>query len=460
MKLRDCQVEMREFIVAHPKCALWADVGLGKSAGTLFGLLDLFNTLEIGKVLIVGPKRVVAEVWPDEIAAWALRKKLSYTHLTGSPTERKAILAGKLPDITFITRDLIVGRDGKRKTEGLLEHFRSTRTAPPWDTIVIDESSSFAEAGSKRWKAMNVFCLTASRVIQLTGTPASGSLMKLWGQMFLLDQGKALGRTITGYRNTFFDFNPYSNKYELKPGMDKTIHRLVAPYVLRIDAQDYLDMPPTLYNSVKVHLPTALHEQYKHFEREFLLKLESGGVLAANNAGTLSGKLRQFCNGAVYNDLHQYHTIHDLKLDALAELLEELDGEPCLLYYQFVSDLKRIQARFPAARVLDYPGALDGWRKGEVPLLIAHPLSAAHGLNIHQGGAKHTVYFGLPWSLEQYDQSFGRLNGARAKETSFVHHILCVGTIEQRIAETLQLKARTQHDLLLAVKGLRQREAA
>jgi SNF2 family DNA or RNA helicase len=287
--------------------------------------------------------------------------------------------------------------------------------------------------------------------VQLTGTPASNGLMKLWGQMFLLDRGEALGRTKGRFLATFFEQNPYTQRYELKKGMEGAIHRKVAPLVLRVDAADHMDMPPTITSNIKVHLTPKLMGQYKRFETDFLIKLESGGVFAAANAASLSGRLRQYCNGALYDTEHDWHVVHDLKLDALEDLLVSLDGEPLLLFYQFVSDGDRIQARFPQAVRLDDKDAMPRWRRGEVSLLIAHPASGGHGINI-ASGPKHTCYYGLPWSLELYDQSFGRLNGARAKTTSYVHHIIVSGTVEEHMSAVLQEKARTQADLLQAVK--------
>lgn len=430
---------MVDFAKTHPKCAWWCSVGGGKTASALHLIQELADEFDIAHVLIVGPGRVIRDVWPDEIADWKL--KLPYVHLTGTPDERSAILRKRLPLITFITPDLV---------PWLRQQY--TNKTPPFDFVVIDESSMFAEATTRRWKALNPFCQVARRVVQLTGTPATNGLLKLWAQMFLLDRGEALGRTKGRFLATFFEQNQYTQRYELKKGMDGTIHRLVAPMVLRVDAADHMNMPATIVSNIKVHLPSKLMMQYKQFETEFLIKLESGGVFAAANAAALSGRLRQYCNGALYDSEHEWHAIHDLKLDALEDLLAALSGEPLLLFYQFISDGERIKARFPQAVRLDDKGAHDRWKRNELPLLIAHPASGGFGLNIHQGGAKHTAYVGLPWSLDIYDQSAGRLNGARAKTTSYIHHIIAAGTIEERMSLVLQEKARTQADLLTAVK--------
>ena len=434
------QRAIANFIKTTPKSAIWASVGSGKSRAVLTALVELFDDFEIDHVLIVGPGRVIRDVWPDEIAQW--RMPLTFMHLTGSPGQREALLRSRnIPQITFITPDLLPWL-----------RMRYVKTLPPWSTLVLDEASLFAESSTRRWKALNPFCQVARRVVQLTGTPASNGLVKLWAQMFLLDRGEALGRTKSRFLATFFEQNPYTQKYELRKGMEKSIHRLVAPLVLRVDAADHMDMPPTITSAIKVHLPEKLKTQYKRFETDFLLKLENGGVFAAANAASLSGRLRQFCSGALYDEQHDWHPVHDLKLDALEDLLTALDGEPLLLFYQFVSDAERIQARFKQAVRLDDKGAMGRWLKNEVPLLIAHPASGGHGLNLQHGGAKHTCYYGLPWSLELYDQSFGRLNGARAKTTSYVHHIICAGTIEEQMSVVLGEKARTQADLLNAVK--------
>ena len=434
------QQTMSDFIVDTPKCAVWASVGSGKTGGTLHALKRLLDTFEVAHILIVGPKRVVADVWPDEIADWGL--KLSYVHLTGGPADRITILRQKrLPEITFITPDLM---------PWLRQRFKDK--TPPWTAIVVDESSMFGESSTQRFRGINPFCQFARRVVELTGTPASNGLTKLWSQMFLLDRGAALGTTLGNFRSTYFTQNIYTTKFELRPGMDKAIHKRVTPLVLRIDAADHMTLPETMSSTIKIHLPPALMQKYRQFEEEFLYKLANGGVLAASNAGAISGKCRQLCAGAIYDEHHNWHHVHDLKLDALDELLTALDGEPLLLFYQFVSDAERIKARFSFAKRLDDPGALDAWRKGEVRMLIAHPGSGGHGLNIHQGGAKHTAYFGIDWSLERMDQSAGRLNGARAKETSYIHYIIAAGTIEEKMVRVLSEKSRTQADLLAAVK--------
>lgn len=439
MALRNYQRAAADFIQRTPKCAVWASVGTGKTLATLTAMQELLDTFEVARILVIGPPRVVREVWPDEIREWKFR--FTHTQLTGSVAERKARLQWKMPEVTFITFDLM---------RWLKDQFKGK--PPPWDMIVIDESSAVAEPSTLRWKAVMPFCMAARRVVELTGTPASNSLQKLWGQMFLLDRGAALGATYGRFINTFFSTNEYTMKTEVKPGMDKTIHRLVAPLVLRIDGADYLDLPPTITSAIKVHLTQAERNQYARLEEEFLIQLETGGTIAASSAGTLSIKLRSFANGAPYDGEHTWHKVHDHKLDALEQLLEELGDEPLLLFYQFISDAERIQQRFPFARRLDDKGAREDFKADKVRLLIAHPASGGHGLNIHTGTAKHTAYFSLPWSLEQYDQSAGRLNGARAKTTSYIHHIICANTIEERISLVLQEKRRTQNDLLAAVK--------
>ena len=241
-------------------------------------------------------------------------------------------------------------------------------------------------------------------------------------------------------------------QWELRDGVEDTLYERIKHMVLRIDGNDYMSLPPTITNTIRVRLPPKVMQTYKQFEADFLFKLENGGVLAANNAAVLSGKCRQIANGQAYDEHHNWHAVHDEKLDALGELLDELGEQPLLLFYQFVSDAERIKARFPFAVSLDEKDALDRFKAGKVRLLIAHPASGGHGLNMHQGGAKNTAYYGLPWSLDLYIQSAGRLNGARAKTTSYIHHIVAVGTIEERISRVLADKARTQTDLLNAVK--------
>ena len=393
----DYQAFATNFILDHPVCGLILDMGLGKSVITLTALWDLLlDRFDIGKVLIVAPKRVAEDTWPKELAKWDHLDGLSYSLVMGTEDQRRAALQ-KRAKLYIINRENVAWLVAKC----------------PWqfDTLVLDELSSFKNSKAQRFRALKQVRPRVKRVIGLTGTPRPNSLLDLWPQMYLLDMGQRLGRFIGGYRERFFVPDKRNREiiYSYKPreGAEEKIYELISDICISMKAVDHLNMPPIISNTIEVRMSLKEQGLYDEFQRNMVLQLE-GEELDALNAAALSSKLTQMANGAVYGEDKRVFAIHDRKLDALEDLIEAANGQPLLVAYWFKHDLERIQKRFPATRVIDKPQDIDDWNAGKIPVALIHPASAGHGLNLQEGGST-VVWFGLTWSLELYQQLNARL---------------------------------------------------
>lgn len=438
--LHEYQNHAVEFLKHVPFCALWIDMGLGKSVSSLTGLVDMFNEFEIGKVLIIAPKRVSIDTWPEQIEQWEHTKHLTYTVLAGLPPKQReaALIDGS--DIHILNRENVpwlVKQWGQRW---------------PYDTVVIDESSSFKSSKSQRFKALKKVRGKMNRMIQLTGTPSSNGLLDLWSQVYLLDQGERLGKTFTAYKEKYFTCDYMGYNFTPKPGAEKEIHAKLKDICLTLSAKDYLDLPERIDNMIGLDLTTKQRQQYKTLEKEFLLQLEEETVTAFN-AATLSGKLLQFANGALYiDDQRNWEEVHTAKLDALEEIFNESNGNPILVAYNYKSDLARLKNRFFNAEAIgDNKDTIKRWNKGEIRMLLAHPASAGHGLNLQQGGHV-AVWFGLNWSLELYLQFNARLDRQGQTKPVIIHHLVIRDSIDETVLRALETKNTTQQSLLNALK--------
>lgn len=445
-KLRGYQNRAVKFIRDTPGCALFVDMGLGKTVATLTATRDLSLCLEVGKILVVAPKRVALNTWSDEIAGWEHIGDMTYAVLAGlSPVARGRRAMGN-EQVHIINRENLVW---------LVQFFGKNW---PYDTVILDESSSFKNHASKRFKALRRVRPMISRVIALTGTPAAKGLMGLWAQIALLDGGQRLGRTITEYRERYFDKDFLGYDWVLKEGAEAEIRAKIADICLSMRAQDYLELPELISTYIKVDMPELARDQYLELEKDMLLQLEDKSMpIVALTAAALSNKLRQCCNGAIYDEFKGVNHIHDAKLDALEEIVEGTADQPLLVAYEFQADVPRILERFPGAEFFSAdPGILTRWNAGEIPILVAHPASCGHGLNMQHGG-NNLVFFGLPWSLELYQQIIERIGPTRQKQSGydrpvFVRHIMIRDTVEDRVIETLRGHARTQAELMKALR--------
>ena len=435
-----------DFIISHPIAAVFLEMGLGKSVITLTAITKLKAEDAICKVLVIAPLRVARNTWPSEIAKWDHLKNLDYAVAVGSEAERKAAIR-KDATVTIINRENV---DWLINRSGLPFDF---------DMVVIDELSSFKSYGAKRFKALLKVRPFIKRIVGLTGTPSSNGLMDLWAEFRVLDFGKRLGRYITRYRLSYFEPDKRNAQmvfsYKPLPDAEKQIYEKISDITISMKSVDYLDMPECIINEVPVYMSEREQSVYDGFREDMVAKLKDD-VIDAANAAVLSGKLLQMANGAVYDEDGASHHIHDRKLDALEDLIEGANGKPVLVAYWFKHDLERIEARLKSLHIpyarLDKPDSIKRWNNGEVPVMLIHPASAGHGLNLQAGGST-LIWFGLTWSLELYQQTNARLWRQGQKETVVLHHIICRDTIDEDVMEALKRKEKVQNDLINAVKA-------
>lgn len=419
------------------------DMGLGKTAITLTAINDLkYNRFAIRKALVIAPKKVAEATWTNEADKWQHLQHLRIQPVLGDKNKR--IRSLNTPgDIYVINRDNVVW---------LTEYYRN---AWPFDLVVIDELSSFKNHQAKRFKALSWIRPHIKRVIGLTGTPAPNGLMDLWAQIYLLDQGERLGKNITQYRNRYFDKNYNGFGYTPKPGADEAIRQKISDICISMKAEDYLELPDAITNVIPIVLDDKAKKQYEKFEKEMLLQLE-GTEITATSAAVLTGKLLQLCNGAIYDSERNVHEIHGNKIEAFNELIEQLNGKPTLVFYNYQHDLTRIHKALEKSglriRELKTPQDQLDWNEGKIDILLAHPASAAYGLNLQDGG-NHITWFSLPWSLELYQQANGRLHRQGQKQKVILHHLVVQGGADEDVMAALEGKAATQDKLLEALKA-------
>lgn len=435
--LHPYQLRAAEFIRDNKAAALWIDMGLGKTVSTLTALSDMLEAGDVKRVLVIAPLRVAQHTWPSEIKIWEHLKHLELSVLAGkSQAARVAGIKSSAP-IHIINRENI---------PWLIDTLGTRQWG--YDCVVIDESSSFKNSNSKRWRAMRKVLGGISRMIQLTGTPAPNSLIELWPQIYLLDKGRRLENTKGKFLEKYCRQvgNPSWAQYEVKPDRVPAIYKAVEDVVLRMGAAEYLDLPDRVDSEVVVQLPGPAKKAYDQMERDFLIQVDEGEILAVNAAVQIN-KLLQVGNGAVYGEDGEWSELHTAKLTALQEIIDTAQ-EPVLVAYHYKSDLVRIQKVIKCAKVLDKnPATIDAWNAGKIPVLLAHPASAGHGLNLQKGG-NIIVWFGLSWSLELYQQFNSRLHRQGQTKPVRVHHILANTAADRGVFEVLQGKAETQNNLL------------
>lgn len=444
--LHDYQRRMVEYIKAVPCCAIFAEMGTGKSVSTLTAIADLIDDFEVGKVLIVAPKKVAEITWSDEVEKWDHLSHLRVSKVMGTQVQREKALKAKA-DIYVLGRDSFVW---------LCKHYKAKL---PFDMVVLDELTSFKSNTSQRFKAFKLVRGGFSRIVGLTGTPVPNGYLDLWAQIYCLDGGERLGKFITHYRNEFFQLitsrQGFIIKASLRKGAKERIDEKISDMSLVFKAPDYLSLPPRQDIVRKILLPDAIKKQYSTFEKEMVMGLADEKEITATNAAALMGKLLQFSNGAVYTDEGLYTEIHDEKIKALQEIQEEAKS-PILVFYQYIHDKERIIKAFGKdvkVRVYENEQDLRDWNKKEIDVLLAHPASCSYGLNLQQGGSI-IVWFATGFNLEQYQQANGRLYRQGQQMPVRVYHLVSQGTVDERAMTALQNKAADQEGLMKAVKEL------
>ena len=437
------------YILDHPAAGLLLDMGLGKTVSTLTAINRLmYEDIEIDRVLVIAPKRVAEDTWTKEVQKWEHLKHLRISRVLGTERQRREALRAKA-DIYVINRENVCWLVGQY------------RGALPFDMLVIDELSSFKSPKAERFKALRLVRPGFKRVVGLTGTPAPNSLIDLWSQIYLLDQGERLGRTVTGFRERYFRPGRSNGHvvydYKILDGAEEAIYKKISDICVSMKAEDYLQLPPRIDETVEVTLPDKVEAQYTEFEKTEVLSLlgEEDSNISAVNAAALSNKLLQFSNGAIYDSARAVHELHSHKLDALEELVEAANGSPVLVFYSFRHDISRIKKRLKAysPRELVTSKDIDDWDAGKIQVLLAHPAGAGHGLNLQKGG-NIVVWFGLTWSLELYQQANARLHRQGQTKPVRVYHIICRGTMDEDVMKAISGKADKQEALMQAVKAM------
>jgi SNF2 family DNA or RNA helicase len=439
----DYQKTANTHILRNPKAGVLLEMGLGKTVITLTALQTLLHEeFDVCKPLIIAPKRVVESVWLQETQKWSHLAGLKGQTVLGTETER--VQALRTPaDFYVINRDNVTW---------LVNYYKS---AFPFDMVIIDELSSFKSPKSQRFRSLRMVLPKVRRIVGLTGTPAPNGLIDLWSQIYLLDQGERLGPNVSDYRRRYFEIASMSGhvvyKYSLKNGADEIIYNKINDICISMSAKDYLKLPDRLDNVVRIKMDKDLKAKYEQFEEEQVLNLKETQITAVN-AAVLTNKLLQFSNGAIYGENKTVAHLHDLKLDALEQIVDEAQGQPVLVGYSFQHDAERIKKRFKHARELKTDQDVQDWNSGKVELMIAHPASAGHGLNLQFGG-HIAVWFGLNWSLELFEQFNARLLRPGQQHKVIVHFLLVAGTMDEDVLAALNRKSQGQSALMNAVKA-------
>ncbi len=440
-----------KWITDHSACALFWGMGTGKTVTTLTAVDQLLHEyLEDGPVLVIAPKRVAENTWTKECAKWGHLRHLQVERIMGTATDRKKAVQGAVSenpvDIYVINRENV---------QWLVDFCGQTYHRWPFRIVVIDELSSFKNQQSKRWKALRTVRGRINRIIGLTGTPRPNGIEDLWPQLYLLDGGERLGKTIGAFRASYLKpdrmngFVIYS--YKPLPGAEEQVYDKIKDICMSIRKSDVLTLPGQVYENIELSPDPKLLKQYKQFEKEKVLEcLDADENIIAGTEAALTNKLLQFANGAIYDMEGEVHELHTVKLEALEELIEAAGGDPVLVLYNYRHDADRIKKRIEC-RQLDTPKDIDDWNAGKIPVAIAHPASIGHGLNLQDGG-HIIIWFGLTWSLELYEQANERLNRPGQKNVCKIYHIILEGTHDERVLQALERKERGQSAAIEALR--------
>lgn len=436
-------------ILEIKKLGLFLDMGLGKTVTTLTAIRELkYDRFQVRRVLVIAPKKVAEGTWTKEKDKWDHTKILRVSPVLGSQAKR--IRALNTPaDIYIINRENVCW---------LVDYYRNSW---PFDMVVIDESSSFKSHQAKRFKALAGVGSHIERLVELTGTPSPNGLNDLWAQVFLLDEGERLGRKYTQFRERYFDPGDRGNNviynYKAKPGSEQSILEKISDICISMKAEDYLQLPDIVYHQIPVVLDSRSEKAYRELERKMVLELpEDEETISVTSAAALSNKLLQLANGALYDEDHQVHQVHDCKLEAFMELIESLQGKPALVFYNFQHDRQRILKALDKTglriRELKTTKDEDDWNSGKVDVLLTHPASSAYGLNLQQGG-NHVIWFGLTWNYELYTQANKRLHRQGQTEKVIIHHLVCSGTRDEDVMQALEHKDDVQNWVMQSLKA-------
>lgn len=432
-------------ILKHDACALFLDMGMGKTVSTLTAINDLLILSEIHKVLIIAPKRVAEDTWSTEVEKWDHLKELKISKIIGTAKQRVQAIEAEA-DIYIISRDNV--------------NWLVNTNIHKWDMCVIDELSSFKSSKSLRFRSFRKLRPYFKKIVGLTGTPAPNSLIDLWPQMYLLDKGERLGKTITSFRQQYLTAGASSGqivyKWNLKEGAEKAIQEKISDICISMKAEDYLELPDKLDNKIFVKLNDKVIKQYKQFANNLIIELGDKDITAAN-AAVLTNKLLQMANGAIYSENKEIVNLHNEKIEALEEIIDNSNEKPILIFYNFKHDRERIIEMLNKKGIKKYQGLdstqdIKNWNEGKIQVALLHPASAGHGLNLQYGG-NIIIWFGLTWSLELYQQANARLFRQGQKETVVINHLIAKNTVDEDVMKAIEGKEVNQNKLLEAVKA-------
>lgn len=444
-QLHPFQERGARWLVDHEAAGLFMDVGLGKTATALTAIADLIAAGTIRRILVIGPPRVIASVWAKEAAAWEHTRHLQILALTGSPDDRRDQLRSRLQETDIVCISF-----------ALLSWLHRTVKREVWDLVLVDESSQIKNPSTKRWKACAYAAVTARRRAILTGTPTPKSLADLWGQVSMADLGERFGRSHYGFLRRYFADTEAG--WKLRKGSGKQIMAKLRDFAIAMQAKDYLDLPGLVENRIDVDLPRSAWRVYEDLADTFAAKLASGAEIDVANAGVMAGKLQQVAQGALFTDEGHWEELHAAKLEAVTDLVSELSGEPVIVAYWYRHDLQRLRQRFPEATVLGDTSprqlqvVIDRWNEGDIPVLLLHPASAGHGLNLQAGG-RHIVWMALPWSWELTHQTIARLHRQGQSKPVMVHRIVAGQTIDERILDVVAQRQGGHEAVVTALKA-------
>lgn len=436
-------------VIDSPALGLFLDMGLGKTIITLTAINELkYNRFSIGKVLIIAPKKVAETTWSNEVAKWQHLEMLRVSKVLG--TEKKRIEALNTPADIFVTN--------RENVAWLVDYYKNDW---PFDMVVIDEFSSFKNAKSVRFKALNNVRSHIKRIVGLTGTPAPNGVKDLWAQVFLLDQGHRLGKSPMHFRNMYLEPDKRNRvrifSYKPADGAEEVIQRNISDICVSMKSEDYLELPDIIYRTIPVYLDKKAEDAYLQMEKDMILELD-GGEVDAGSAAVLTNKLLQLCNGAIYDSEREVLNLHDCKMEVFGETVEALNGGHALVFYNFKHDKDRIIAHLAkkhkglVVRELKKPEDEADWNAGKIDILLAHPASAGYGLNLQHGG-NHVIWFGLNWSLELYQQANKRLHRQGQTDKVFIHHLVYEEGVDGNVMAALSDKGKTQDSVLEALKA-------
>lgn len=440
------QKSAMDWIIKKNKTGLFLPMGMGKTSVTLSAINELmYDQFEITKVLVIAPIRVAQSTWSSEICKWEQTRHLTFSKVLGTSKQREKALDQEA-DIYLINRENVVW---------LVDYYRSDWD---FDMVVVDELSSFKNPASKRFKALKKVMPLVSRFVGLTGTPAPKGLPDLWSQVYLMDQGARLGKTLGIFRSGYLVPGRRNGmvvyEWGLQPNAERRIYDAISDICMSLKAEDWLKLPECQYINYDVILPIGVMLQYKRFKREKILEVSEEGIITGSNAGVVTNKLLQFSAGSVYDEKQNTQLIHECKLDALEDLVESANGQPVMVFYYFKHDRTRIMQRFPSLNIkaIDNEQDVKDWNEGKIDLLLVHPASVGHGLNLQKGGSI-IVWFTLPnWNLELYLQANARLHRQGQKETVRIYHLIAKGTVDEDMLQSLESKNVSQKALIDALK--------